>query len=85
MEKIYLTDAQKIVLDPLFKVAKSAAERGTPGVIIAQVQIDRVDVMFLDHDTAINVIAAKAGLAKPSALNRKRIVAEWRKKKESAE
>lgn len=78
--KFKLTVQQEEALRPVLALADVTREAGEPGIVIAQIKDGWAHCAFLEHETAINVIAAKAGLAKPSKLNRARIVAEWKKK-----
>lgn len=71
--KIRLTESQK---DDLKELQNQADDAREPGLIIGQVEKGYAYFAFLEHETAVNVCAAKAGLAKPSKLNRKRIEAQ---------
>lgn len=74
--KFKLTPQQEEALEPLVALAGIASDAKEPGLIISQIKDGYAHCAFLEHDTAVNVIAAKAGLAKPSALNRRRIEKE---------
>lgn len=74
--KFKLTPQQEEALEPLVALAGIASDAKEPGLIISQIKNGYAHCAFLEHETAVNVIAAKAGLAKPSALNRRRIEKE---------
>lgn len=78
--KFKLTPQQEEALQALSTMAAVTADANEPGLIIAQIKDGYAHCAFLEHETAVNVIAAKAGLAKPSKLNRARILADWKKK-----
>jgi hypothetical protein len=71
--KLRLTVSQQYDLKELQNQADNAKE---PGLIIGQVKDGYAYFAFLEHETAVNVCAAKAGLAKPSALIRRTIEKE---------
>jgi hypothetical protein len=71
--KFKLTPDQEEAIRPLLTMAALADENKERGLIIAQVVGGYAHCTFLGHETAVNVCAAKAGLAKPSKLNRKRV------------
>lgn len=68
--KLRLTVSQQ---DDLKELQNQADDAREPGLIIGQVKDGYAHCAFLEHETAVNVCAAKAGLAKPSKLNRKRV------------
>lgn len=74
--KFKLTPQQEEALRPLEALAGIASEAKEPGLIISQIKDGYAHCAFLEHETAVNVIAAKAGLAKPSALIRRTIEKE---------
>lgn len=74
--KFKLTPQQEEALEPLVALAGIASDAKEPGLIISQIKDGYAHCAFLEHETAVNVCAAKAGLAKPSKLNRKRIEKE---------
>jgi len=77
MTKINLTTAQLAKIAHLF----TPPSNGDPFSVFAQIYADgTVKAQQITGETAINVAAAKAGLAKPSKLNRARILADWKKK-----
>ena len=77
MTKIKLTADQLAQIAHLF----TPLNNDDPWMVVAQIRdTGECAVVQLTGETCINVAAAKAGLAKPSKLNRARIVAEWKKK-----
>lgn len=77
MTRIYLTQEQLILISHHF----TPPTNGDPWMVMAQIRdTGECAVVQLTGETCINVAAAKAGLAKPSKLNRERILADWRKK-----
>lgn len=77
MTKIKLTAAQLAQIAHLFTPPSDDA----PWMVIAQIfESGTGTALQITGERAINVSAAMAGLAKPSKLNRARILAEWKKK-----
>ena len=77
MIKINLNDDQLAQIAHLF----TPPSDGAPWMVIAQIRdTGECEVGQLTGETCINVAAAKAGLAKPSKLNRARIVKAWQEK-----
>jgi hypothetical protein len=74
--KFKLTPDQEEAIRPLLTMAALADENKERGLIIGQVVGGYAHCTFLEHETAVNVCAAKAGLAKPSALIRRTIEKE---------
>jgi len=77
MTKINLNAVQLAQIAHLFTPPSDDA----PWMVVAQIRdTGECIVGQVTGETAINVAAAKAGLAKPSKLNRARILADWKKK-----
>jgi hypothetical protein len=77
MIKINLNDDQLAQIAHLF----TPPSDGAPWMVIAQIRDHgECAVVQLTGETAINVMAAKAGLAKPSKLNRERILRNARRR-----
>ena len=81
MKKFKLTPDQLAICQPLLDSAAFAGASGMPNVVIAQIRFDgTVMAEYLDHDTAIDVVAAKAGFVHASHEDRNKIMAEWTKR-----
>jgi len=80
--KLKLCVHQLEQIQKLNDAADIASENGVPGMILAQIRKNGdVEAFFVDQETSVNIIAAKAGLSKCSKPVREKILSQKRELK----
>lgn len=78
MIKFELTPEQMDAIGPLLVSAFLDAQNNKPGLLFMQSnEQGNVKAEYIEHDLAVDIVAAKAGLSKPKKADREQIIRAW--------